>query len=71
MQCLDLELVHMDAGVSGQQTRRRLQEVRRAYRRVFAWLWWFPFISRYIDGLRVRRTSLITTFGAQTPTGEF
>ena len=43
-----LELVHMgDGGVSGQQTRRRLQEVRRAYRRAFGWLWWFPFLMRY------------------------
>jgi hypothetical protein len=36
-----------DAGVSGQQTQRRLQEVRRAYRRAFAWRWWFPFAMRY------------------------
>jgi glycosyltransferase involved in cell wall biosynthesis len=48
VQCLDLELVHMaDAGVSGQQTQRRLQEVRRAYRRAFGGLWWFPFLMRY------------------------
>jgi len=48
VQCLDLELVHMaDGGVSGQQTQRRLQEVRRAYRRVFGWYWWFPFLMRY------------------------
>ena len=50
--CLDLELVHMgDAGVSGQQTQRRLQEVRRAYRRAFGWCWWFPFVARYIRRL--------------------
>lgn len=49
VQCLDLELVHMSAGgVSAQQTQRRLQEVRRAYRRAFGWLWWFPFVARYI-----------------------
>jgi glycosyltransferase involved in cell wall biosynthesis len=49
VQCLDLELVHMaDAGVSGQQTQRRLQEVRRAYRRAFGAGWWFPFVARYI-----------------------
>jgi glycosyltransferase involved in cell wall biosynthesis len=49
VQCLDLELVHMaDGGVSGQQTQRRLQEVRRAYRRAFGWLWWFPFLMRYL-----------------------
>ena len=49
VQCLDLELVHMaEGGISGQQTQRRLQEVRHAYRRAFAWGWWFPFVARYI-----------------------
>jgi glycosyltransferase involved in cell wall biosynthesis len=49
VQCLDLELVHMaDGGVSGQQTQRRLQEVRRAYRCAFGWYWWFPFLMRYL-----------------------
>ena len=49
IQCLDLELVHMsDGGVSAQQTQRRLQEVRRAYRRAYSWLWWCPFLSRYL-----------------------
>ena len=48
VQCLDLELVHMAAGgISGQQTQRRLQEVRRAYRRAFGWRWWVPFLARY------------------------
>ena len=52
VQCLDLELVHMaDAGVSGQQTQRRLQEVARAYRRAFAWRWLVPFVARYIRRL--------------------
>ena len=52
VQCLNLELVHMDAGgISGQQTQRRLKEVRNAYRRAFGWLWWFPFLSRYIRRL--------------------
>ena len=52
VQCLDLELVHMaDGGVSGQQTKRRLQEVRLAYHRSFAWLWWFPFLVRYLRRL--------------------
>ncbi len=46
--CLDLELVHMaSGGISGQQHQRRLQEVRRAYRRRFALWWWFPFLARY------------------------
>ena len=49
VQCLALELVHMaDAGVSGQQTKLRLQEVARAYRRAFGWCWLFPFIARYM-----------------------
>jgi hypothetical protein len=49
VQCLDLELVHMaDSGISSQQTRRRLLEVRRAYSQAFGSLWWFPFLARYI-----------------------
>ena len=49
VQCLDLELVHMSSGgISGQQPQRRLQEVRHAYQRAFGWLWWFPFIARYV-----------------------
>ena len=48
VQCLDLELVHMaDGGISGQQTQRRLHEVRYAYRRAFGPFWWFPFAMRY------------------------
>ena len=44
----DLELVHMgDGGVSGQQTRRRLHEVRQAYRRAFGAFWPVPFALRY------------------------
>ena len=44
----DLELVHMgDGGVSGQQTRRRLHEVRQAYRRAFGAFWLVPFLLRY------------------------
>lgn len=49
VQCCDIEIVHMgDAGISGQQTLRRLLEVRSAYLRAFGWLWWFPFIFRYL-----------------------
>ena len=52
VECLDLELVHMsDSGVSGQQNRRRLTEVARAYRRAFSCNWWFPFIARYVRRL--------------------
>ncbi|MCP9796586.1 glycosyltransferase [Cyanobium sp. Lug-B] len=53
---LDLELVHMgEAGASGQQTGRRLQEVALAYRQAFGWLWWLPFGLRYVRRLWSRR----------------
>ncbi len=49
VQVLDLELVHMcSGGISAQQTRRRLQEVRHAYQRAFGWIWGFPFLLRYV-----------------------
>jgi glycosyltransferase involved in cell wall biosynthesis len=52
VRCLDLELVYMsDAGVSGQQTQLRLQEVCRAYRRAFGCLSLFPFLARYFRRL--------------------
>jgi hypothetical protein len=52
VQCLDLELVQIAAGgISGQQPQRRLQEVRRAYRRAFGVLWWCPFVARYLRRL--------------------
>ena len=52
VQCLALELVHMTSGgISGLQTQRRLQEVRCAYLRAFGWLWWLPFVARYIRRL--------------------
>ena len=52
---LDLELVHMgDAGVSGQQTRRRLREVKRSYHHAFGWRWWIPFVARYLRRLASR-----------------
>ncbi len=60
VQCLNLELVHMaDGGVSSQQTKRRLQEVRLAYRHAFGRLWWFPFLARYFR----RLVSLVPSFG--------
>ena len=50
--CLDLELVHIsEGGVSGQQTLRRLTEVRRAYINAFGFLWFFVFIMRYLGRL--------------------
>lgn len=49
VQCLNVELVHMlSGGVSGVQTKLRLLEVRRAYRRAFGLSWWFPFLMRYV-----------------------
>ena len=49
---LGLELVHMgDTGVSAQQTRRRLGEVKQSYRHAFGWQWWIPFVSRYLRRL--------------------
>jgi len=48
VQCLDLELVHMaDAGISSQQTQRRLHEVKISYHNAFGWLWWIPYCTRY------------------------
>ena len=52
VQCSDIELVHMsDGGVSGQQTSRRLKEVRHAYFRAFGWYWFIPFLMRYLKRL--------------------
>ena len=49
---LDLELVAMgEGGVSGVEHRRRLAEVRRAYRRAFGALWPLPFLLRYLRRL--------------------
>ena len=49
VQCCNLEFVYMsDSGISGQQTQSRLQEVSRAYRRAFGWLWFLPFVMRYV-----------------------
>ncbi len=47
---LELELVRMAVGgASGVQHRRRLYEVRRAYRRAFGWRWPLPFLLRYVQ----------------------
>ena len=40
-----------EGGVSGQQTLRRLKEVRRAYINAFGFLWFFVFIMRYLGRL--------------------
>ena len=45
----NLELVHMrEGGVSAQQTRRRLDEVRLSYQRAFGFSWVLPFLLRYL-----------------------
>jgi glycosyltransferase involved in cell wall biosynthesis len=65
---LKLELVHMgEAGASGRQTRRRLQEVRLAYGRAFGWLWWIPFGLRYGRRLWSRMPSVT---GGRRETGQ-
>jgi len=47
---LDQPLVLLsDGGVSGRQTRLRLQEVRRAYTEAFGLWWWLPFLLRYLQ----------------------
>jgi len=49
VQCLNVDLVHMlSGGVSAVQTKLRLLEVYRAYRRAFGLAWWFPFLMRYV-----------------------
>ena len=49
VQCLDLEIVHMGVGgISMQHSCRRFQEVLFAYRKAFGWVWWFPFLMRYL-----------------------
>jgi glycosyltransferase involved in cell wall biosynthesis len=51
----ELELVLMgDGGVSGQQTARRLAEVRRAYRETFGAIWPFAYGLRYAQRLLSR-----------------
>ncbi|MFN9631082.1 MAG: glycosyltransferase [Cyanobacteriota bacterium] len=48
-----LELVWLgDSGISGKETRRRLKEVRLAYTRAFAMIWWIPFLLRYKERIR-------------------
>lgn len=47
---LPLEVVALgEGGVSGVQHRRRLEEVRRSYRRSFGFLWPLPFLCRYLN----------------------
>ena len=47
--CSPLELVHMSSGgVSARQTRQRLLQVFFCYKSAYGWLWWIPFLLRYI-----------------------
>jgi glycosyltransferase involved in cell wall biosynthesis len=55
---LEVELVLMgDSGVSAIQGKKRLKEVRIAYKRAFGNLWFIPFILRYLH----RAISLLGT----------
>lgn len=49
----DLEIVWIgDSGVSKQETKRRLIEVRIAYKRAFGDQWWIPFSLRYLQRIQ-------------------
>jgi len=49
----DLDLVWIgDCGISKQETKRRLTEVRMAYRRAFGNKWWIPFFLRYLQRIQ-------------------
>ncbi|MFN9622676.1 MAG: glycosyltransferase [Cyanobacteriota bacterium] len=41
-----------DAGISNQQTKQRLKEVRMAYKMAFRNQWWIPFFLRYIQRIQ-------------------
>lgn len=59
VQCFDLEIVYMGlGGISMHHNFRRFQEVAFAYRKAFGWVWWFPFLMRYL----LRAISLLKTF---------
>lgn len=52
VEVIPLMIVFMsDGGISGQQTRRRLNEVRNAYKYSFGFLWPLPFAFRYMHRL--------------------
>lgn len=51
----NLQLVHMaEGGVSAQQTRRRLDEVRLSYQSAFGSFWFLPFLLRYVRRIWTR-----------------
>ena len=46
---INKEIVNMlEGGVSSRRFKQRISEVRRAYKLTFGFIWWFPFIMRYI-----------------------
>lgn len=52
VECIDLELVRLsDGGISNLQTSNRLHEVYSAYFEAFGWLWFVPFLLRYVKRL--------------------
>ena len=49
----DIEIVWIgDSGISNLETKRRLQEVRIAYKRSFGQRWWIPFLLRYLQKIQ-------------------
>ena len=73
--CLDLELVYIsEGGVSGQQTLRRLKEVRRAYINAFGFLWFCihnALFRAFGNCDAMEPLMQLHLFGSATPTGEF
>jgi glycosyltransferase involved in cell wall biosynthesis len=53
VQVENIEVVWIgDSGVSKQQTKKRLREVKLAYKQAFGAQWWIPFFSRYLQRLQ-------------------
>jgi glycosyltransferase involved in cell wall biosynthesis len=49
----ELELIWIgDSGISGRQTKRRLNEVHLAYKHAFGLKWWIPFLLRYNERIQ-------------------
>ena len=49
----DVEVVWIgDSGISRQETKRRLMEVKMAYTRAFGNQWWIPFFLRYLQRIQ-------------------
>jgi glycosyltransferase involved in cell wall biosynthesis len=41
-----------DSGVSANENKRRFKEVLRSYKKSFGYLWYFPFLMRYLQRIR-------------------